>query len=348
MGKDSTEVIRLNKQALDNRFTDPEQTLKDASKALNLAETIGYGRGIGEAYRVMGIGCFYLNKSDMVLQNYMKALHTFRRIKDYYNQGKVLNNLGNFYIGDNNRKALGYLKSALEITQNVPDMALKALLYKNIGNIYFRDNSYTQALKYYDAGKAMFSLLQDSINLVQILHNKGVIFYQLHQYGKAEKLLMAANKIGKEGDLYRPVAVTNLTLANLYFSQRKFDKASLIIQEGQAYSTLLKDDKITSDYNYTGYQLETKRKNYQRALDYFQLVIKDDSINRKSAELSRRRLIQENYRQATKEDDKKLLIEHRHSKQIKFWSIIAIGALLIIVLVMLWHEIRANINPRSS
>jgi hypothetical protein len=80
--KGYTEVIKLNKQALDNRYTSPEQTIEVAGKALALAQELNYNRGIGEAYRVMGIGNYYLNQAGKAIDNYLKALDVFKLIND--------------------------------------------------------------------------------------------------------------------------------------------------------------------------------------------------------------------------------------------------------------------------
>jgi len=141
-------------------------------------------------------------------------------------------------------------------------------LYLNIGNVYYRKKNFYQALNYYNKSNEIFTALKDSINLMQCLQNKGVIYFNLNQFGKAQELLLAANKEAKEKDLNESVASIDLTLASLYIAQNKFTDAEKIVQEGLAYADLLKDTKLQYDFKHTTYELESKRKNYARALFY--------------------------------------------------------------------------------
>ncbi|RWY53635.1 tetratricopeptide repeat protein [Mucilaginibacter gilvus] len=340
--RDTTEVIKLTKQALDNRYTSPEQTIEVADKALALARELNYNRGIGEAYRVMGIGNYYLNQAGKAIDSYLKALDVFKSINDLRSQAKVLNNIGNLYLDNNKDKALEYLNSALGIAQNLNDNDLKAALYMNIGNVYYRNKSYSQALTYYDKSNVMFSSLGDSINLVQVLQNRGVIYYNLHNFDMAEKLLLAANKAGKERDLNKPVASTNLTLAALYIAQGKFDDASRVVTEGQAYAKVLKDDKLTNDYNYIIYQLESKRKNYEQALFYLQLIFRQDSLIHSSNESTQINMLQEQYKQAATQREKDAIILRQQNDRIKFWAVTVVAGLLLVVIALLVGNVKSK------
>ncbi|MES2062308.1 MAG: hypothetical protein V4456_10340 [Bacteroidota bacterium] len=338
--KDTSEVIKLNKQAYDNRYTSPEQTISDANKALSIAEKIQYTKGIGESYRIMGIGNYYLNQAGAAINNYLKSLEFFKKTGDLRSQAKVLNNIGNLYLDNDYGKALEYLKSALSLTQKVYDPGLKASLYMNIGNVYYRKKSFSQALIYYDKSNVIFSSLGDSINLVQCLQNRGVIYYNLHQYDIAEKLLLAANKAGKERDLNKPVASTNLTLAALYIVQNKFDAAEGIVQEGLAYAKALKDEKLTTDYNYTIYQLESKRKNFERALYYLQLIWKQDSTVHTSNESTQINMLQEQFKQQAKQRENELTIQRQQNDRIKFWAVTVVAGLLLVVIALLISNVK--------
>lgn len=346
--RDTSEVIKLNKQALDNRYTSPEQTIEVANKALALARELNYNRGIGEAYRVIGIGNYYLNQAGKAIDNYLKALDVFKATNDLRNQAKVLNNIGNLYLDNNKDKALEYLNQALGIAQNINDQSVKASIMMNIGNVYYRNKSYNQALTYYDKSNVMFSALGDSINLVQVQQNRGVIYYNLHEFDKAETLLLAANKAGKELDLNKPVASTNLTLATLYIAQGKFDDASRMVTEGQAYAKVLKDEKLTNDYNYIIYQLESKRKNYEKALYYLQLIFRQDSVIHSSNESTQITMLQEQYKQAAMQREKDAIILQQQNDRIKFWAVTIVAGLLLVVIALLVTNVKRKANTNAK
>src|SRR4051812_35010151 len=73
MVDDTSEVVSLNKQALANRLTNPQQTLSDAERAMDLARKINFNNGIAEAYRVRGLALFYMDQPEKAFTNYLNA-----------------------------------------------------------------------------------------------------------------------------------------------------------------------------------------------------------------------------------------------------------------------------------
>jgi tetratricopeptide (TPR) repeat protein len=338
--QDTNEVIKLNKQALDNRFTSPDQTVIFATKALSIAEKIGYEKGIGEAYRVRGIGNYYLNQASAAIHDYLQALESFSKIKDLRSEASVYNNIGNLYLDNNYASSLEYLNKALTIAQKLNDTQLIGKSYLNIGNVYYRKKSFNQALSYYDKGNSIFLSIKDTVNIIQALQNRGVIYFNLNDYATAEKLLLAANKAAKEKDLNKPVASTNLTLASLYIAQGRFNDAEKIVQEGQAYSKIVKDEKLESDYNYTNYQLEAKRKNYERALFYLQGIFRQDSTIYASNESTQINMLQEQFKQQARQRENELTIQRQQNDRIKFWAVTVVAGLLLVVIALLISNVK--------
>lgn len=338
--QDTSEVIKLNKQALDSRLTSPDQTVIFATKALAIAEKIGYDKGIGEAYRVRGIGNYYLNQASPAIHDYLQALAVFSKIKDLRSEASVYNNIGNLYLDNNYASALEYLNKSLAIAQKLNDTQLIGKSYLNIGNVYYRQKSFNQALSYYDKGNAIFMSIKDTVNIIQALQNRGVIYFNLNDYVTAEKLLLAANKAAKEKDLNKPVASTNLTLASLYIAQGRFVDAGKIVQEGQAYSKAVKDEKLESDYNYTNYQLEAKQKHYDKALFYLQTIFRQDSTIYASNESTQINLLQEQFKQQAKQRENELTIQRQQNDRIKFWAVTVVAGLLLVVIALLISNVK--------
>lgn len=346
--QDTNQVIKLNKQAYDNRLTSPEQTVIDAGKALAIAEKLQYIKGIGESYRIKGIGNYYLNRASVAIHDYLNALTYFTKIKDLRSQAKVYNNIGNLYLDNNYSNSLEYLNKALVIALQLSDRQLTGSLYLNIGNVYYRKKSFYQALNYYDKGNAIFTEIKDTVNLIQALQNRGVIYFNLNQFNIAEKLLLAANKAAKEQDLNKPVASTNLTLASLYIAQRRFDEAETIVKEGQAYSKAVKDEKLESDYNYTIYQLEAKRKNYERALFYLQQIFRQDSVIYTSNESTQISMLQEQFKQQAKQRENELTIQRQQNDRIKFWAVTVVAGLLLVVIALLVSNVKRKAKTNTQ
>lgn len=337
---DSTEVIRLNKQAFTTRMTDPVQTLTYATRALNLAKNIDYTEGAAESYRVIGIGYYYLNQTVKSIDNYMAALEYFKKANDLLGVAKVNNNIGVLYRDNDYDASLEYLNKALVIAQSLSNKLLMANVYLNMGAVYYRKSSYFQALNYYDKSKVLFTELKDSTNLVQCLQNKGVAYYNLRQFDIAEKQLIEANKEAKKLDLNEPIASIDITLAALYIAEDKFDQAEKTVQEGEAFSEIIKDQKIASDFKYTSYKLELKRKNYAGAVASLYEIYHKDSAAFKQNTSNEIKLIQEQVRQQAKQKENEILIQRQQYDRVKFWGVTIVAGLLLFVVTLLINNVK--------
>src|ERR1700710_781905 len=71
---DSNTVIKLNKQGFMMRLTNPQQMVANAAKALAIAQKIEYKEGIGESYRMMGLGTYYLDQPKKAIDYYLIAI----------------------------------------------------------------------------------------------------------------------------------------------------------------------------------------------------------------------------------------------------------------------------------
>jgi tetratricopeptide (TPR) repeat protein len=259
---DSADVINLTKKGFAIRFTDPDETIGDATKALEIAREINYKAGIGEAYRVIGIGNYYLNKLTAAMDNYRAALKYFAENKNLKGQAKVYNNIGNIYRNSNYNLAIAYFKKALAINKKSGDEEFAAQIYLNLGTVYYHKQNIPATINFYNKSSKLFILVKDSSNMVQCWENLGVVYSQLKQPGKAESYLLQANKTGKKLDLNDVVANNDLTLANLYMAQNKFEEAGKIIAEGKQLAELIKDAKLQGDFANIGRQLQVKEKKY--------------------------------------------------------------------------------------
>ncbi|MCR8559906.1 tetratricopeptide repeat protein [Mucilaginibacter sp. BJC16-A38] len=347
-GVDTTEIIKLNKQAYEIRNSNPDETVAGAQRALAMAQKAGYWNGVGEAYRVMGIGNYYLNKPEVAIDNYLNALAQFSKAGNLQSEAAVYNNIGNLYMDNDYDQSLYFLQKSLKIAQRLKDNELMAKLYNNIGNIYFRKKAYHQALTYYDKSNDMFAVLKDSVNLIKSLQNRGVIYYSLNQLDKARVLLLQANKQAKEKDLNEPVASIDLTLASLYIDQNKFDDAQEIVAEGLNYANIIKDEKLKHDFNYTNYELEFKRKNYERALFYLRDIYHQDSSSFKTSVSAQLGLLDVKHKQEARDRENQLIIQRQQYDRVKFWAVAVVAGLLLILVGLLISNVKRKAKTNEQ
>ena len=334
---DTNEVKEFNKNAFDNRLSNPSVAITYAKKALELAVKLDYTNGIAEAYRVKGVGEYYQNKSDSAISDYFEALKYFAIAKNSAGEAKVYNNIGNLYQVVDYERALTYFNRAQIIAKKIQDQQLIASLNLNIGNVYFRKNSFNQALIYYNLSYDQFKKLNNNVFLVQCLQDLGAIYFNLNQPEKAEQLLLDANQNAKSQDMNTSVASINIELTELYLKENKLDKAEKYLKEGVAFATLVNNDKFLSDYKFQDYELELKRKNYKKALGYMREIYVQDSINYNSNNTAKLTLVNEE-QQHQRESD--LAAKDKENATQRFWFLAVATGLLLIVIGLLTTNVK--------
>lgn len=340
--EDTTKVIELNNLAFKNRLIDPEQTIQYANKALLLAKNLKYTSGIAEAYRVIGVGKYYLNQSESAIENYLTALTYFRQCKNLEGEAKVYNNIGNLYREIDNDKSLDNFEKSLKIAQKLNLKDLIAGLYLNLGTVYLRKENYSKALSHYEKSLIMFTELDNSVGIIQSQQNLGLIHFNLNQLSIAEKFLLEARKKAIENALNNSIASINLTLSAIYISQEKFERAEKAIEEGAFFSKLVKSPKLEYDFILTSYELEFKRKNYQRALFYLQQVYKQDSVTYKANVSDKISLLEVQHKQLEKEKENELNIARQKNTRILFWASSTIAVMAFFVIFLLIRNVRKS------
>jgi tetratricopeptide (TPR) repeat protein len=286
---------------------------------------------------VQGIGEYYLNRPDSALNRYFDALKVYEQINDDLGKANVLNNIGNLYQLVDSEKALENFSKAEVIAEKYHETTLIAKLHLNIGNIYNRKAMYNGALDHYTKSYALFTKLNDVVNMVHCLENMGGLYYYQHDYKKAKELLLQAYPKAKDLDMNSSIAAINMSLADIYIAENNFSEAEKYIKEGKSYSELIHNEKDIQDYKHSSFELEKRRKNYEKALEYLIDMYKSDSSGYKSNVSTRLSLLQ-------KEQDRMVSLVSEQKKEeinrIIFWSVTLVAGLLVIVIFLLVGSVK--------
>jgi tetratricopeptide (TPR) repeat protein len=347
-GGDTSEVIKLNKRGFLIRLTDPEEAVADGAKALEISKRINYTQGIGESYRIMGIGNYYLDKSKEAIDNYLTALNYFQQINDLQSEAKVYNNIGNLYSHTDDDQALEFFQKSLTIAEKFSDKHLIATLNMNMGTVFYHKKSFSQALNMYNVATEMFITLKDSMLLIQCMQNKGVVYFNLKQYDKARALLLEANKEARQLDLNETVAALDLTLADLYINLGKYDEAEKTIAEGINLAGIVKSEKMQSDFKHTSYELAKKRKNYSLALTYLYDIYHQDSVMHEHGASTQFNLIREQLKTQARQKENEILLQRQAYDRVKFFAVMIVSVLLLICTLLLINNVKRKTKTNDQ
>lgn len=345
---DTSTVIQLNNQAFNARLTNPDLTISNGNKALKLALKQEYTNGIAESYRVIGIGKSYKNSIDGAIENYLNSLTYFKKSGNLQGEAKVYNNIGNLYRDIDSRKSLENFNKSLVIAKKLNIKDLQAGLYLNIGTANQKLKNYSKALSYYKLSLAMFSKLGNKVGVIQSHQNLGVLYLNLRDYSRAEENLLEALLHAKQEKLINSAAAINLTLSSIHIAQKQFEKAENTIKEGLMFTRILKDEKLEYNYILTSYELENKRKNYFKALQYLQQAYKQDSARYANNISDKISLLESQHIQLEKQKESELIIARQKYTQILFLASSVVALLAFFVIFLLVKNVKKSAQTNKE
>ncbi len=331
---DTNTVNLLNKKAFDLRLTDPEKTVLIADSALIIAEGIAYFTGIGEAFRVKGVGYSYLNNTELAVKNYTEALNYFIKTNDLSRQARVYNNIGNLYRKNDLNKSLEYFKKALRLIDNLFHEELKAGILFNIAFIYQSKSDYSKAIYFYSQSNKIFLKRNDTSNIAINLLNTGIIDFNLRQYKRAQLKLLKAIDLSKKKKFYSILSACFANLASIDIENNQFINAERHITEGIIFAKKTQNKNAEKDLLLTAYELEYKRKNYFKALKYLNQLYKHDSLLLAKQQSDNIGKTTNYYLHLQKLQEKELIIAKQRYKETIFWWILTIIIALILFAII--------------
>jgi serine phosphatase RsbU (regulator of sigma subunit)/tetratricopeptide (TPR) repeat protein len=206
---DTGKVILLYKIAYELQFTNMEQSLSYATKALESAEKIKFEKGIGNSFIQLGnIEQIKSNNSQAEEYN-LKALNILLKINDFPGVAICYNNLGIIAHNTNNyASAIDYYFKSLKINRKIGRKSGEATSLYCIGTVYENQSKYDSALIYYLKARAISESISDSRLMAYGNTSLANVYFEMENYGKSLEYNEEAVRLyEKTGNYYGLVKV---------------------------------------------------------------------------------------------------------------------------------------------
>jgi signal transduction histidine kinase/CheY-like chemotaxis protein/Flp pilus assembly protein TadD len=225
---------------------------QDYLSALKIYEELHDQRGIANEYLNLGLIHEYRNELKEAESYFRKALAINRSIKAEDGIASALNNLGIVYQQQKQyEEALVHFQQVLAIDMQNKDEQNIASSLNNIGTVTAEMGRHKEALEYYQQSAEIKSRLNDMIGLSNTYNNIASSLVSLSRLDEAESYLKRSEKLS-----------------------RQYGFSNNIVETYEIY-----------------YKLHLARKNYEKALAYFQLFrATGDSIRNNENELAIHRM----------------------------------------------------------
>jgi tetratricopeptide (TPR) repeat protein len=328
---DSIRINQLNNTAFELRLENPTKTIILADSSLKLAIKANYISGIGEAFRVKGIGHSNLNDNDQAVKNYFEAIKYFKIDNDLEKEARVLNNIGLLYKEVNHKKALFYYNKALQISMKLKNSRLIAGLYYNIAFVLIEKRNFNNAKLFLEKSNQIFKNLRDTTSIILYYQNAGVLNFKLNNFKKAKESLFQAKSMAKDRNLFRVLVGSDLCLSEIYLKEQNFLAAEKTIKEGIHYSNILKDSLSKYYFIHHLYKIEKKQNNTLKAFKYLIQIHKFDSLQLSKNQSDYLGKTTGYYTQQQKIQENELTIAKQKYRETLFWWIITIIFSLVLL-----------------
>ena len=179
-------VDQLNQLFKNTLNEDPIKALEYSKESLEIADSLGYDKGIAYALNNLGVIQNRIGNLDKALEYFFKSRRLHQAINNDDGLSATLNNIGTIYSSKKDYdKALQYFLDAYRIIENLKDTVRIIGSLNNIGNIHLAKNEDQQAMDYYMGSLDLYNNLTDQYQVFDPHTNIGNIYFRRGDYDSA-------------------------------------------------------------------------------------------------------------------------------------------------------------------
>ena len=218
---DSSAILTAVNEVMQASAEDPDKSLTRSMAILQKSQQIGYGRGVAEAHKAIGMVYTRKNELPKALTHLDTALLLSRQNKWPILEGEALNITGSIYrnIGAND-KALELWIQSLRVVEAIKDTPGMANVYNNLAVLLNDEKRHTESDEYFLKAYDLYAAMNRKDRMAAALSSIAIGLIERKQYQEGYKYLMRSLKIMKIPEAYG-------NLASYYDETGKYDSAMM-------------------------------------------------------------------------------------------------------------------------
>jgi len=271
--KDTARVNLLNELTKAYWYYQLDKATEYNTKALHLADSLSFQKGLAEANRCRGVILSFRGDSTSMIY-LTKALTLFTQLDNKRGIAATLNNQNTFYLRQKQySKALDVLFQSLKLFNELQDKEAIGAVTNQIGNIYKSQFDYSAALDFYLKALAIRREIADVPGTAFTLNRVGDMYFKLNQLPQAldyyQQSFKMAQTIGRNQNVFDAA----LSIGDVYRQQENYNEAlnyfKISLEAEQDY---FGKDSVATSYIRIG-QIYMALKNYPLSLLNFEKAL---------------------------------------------------------------------------
>lgn len=200
-----------------------------------------------------------------------KALHLSGKFKHIKYTASSLNIIAQSYLEENEDVlAIDFYKKSIPYFETLNDFQGLALVYNDLGLIFYKQGQYLFAIESYNKAISYFDQSNDRMGASDAFVNLGVVAMKQGDFQNSIESFIKALKIKEELQDNEGIARAKGNLANLYRDQNNYDRALVYYFQSLELFQVL-EDKYGEGSTLTNIGIAYKnQKKYKEALSYHQ------------------------------------------------------------------------------
>jgi len=247
-----------------------------AKQAMELSRQIGYEKGIGNAWNVMGLCNMALKNNSAAIDCYHKALEIRKEIGDKTGMAWTYNDMGILYgnMGEIDESIKNHLNS-LKIKEETGDRSGMAATYGKIGHNYFGMGKFAEAVNYYLNALKIGEEDNDKLQICGFYDDIGNVYFTEGNYTEALKNYRNGLKMANEtGDKFL-IAFADINMGRISYKQGNDTGAIRYMLDGLKIFEGVHDHENAADIHHHLGLVYSAMKNYPLALTYADSSLKE-------------------------------------------------------------------------
>lgn len=230
LGQASAEVNLGNVSLVSGKLDQALRYFESAGKKFGILlesdpKNAAASNGLARVYGSCGIVFTQQSNAYRAIEQYERALETYRKMGNKTGVAKALNNIGIVYQSQQEQdKALGYFRKALQLQQELGEASVGVTM-TNMGVAYFRTNRKALALEYYQHAQQLFKEKQNVYGLALVANHLGDWYTDARQPQQALRCYEEALQ-GYETLQYKfGAALALYNIGTSHYNQKNYAKA---------------------------------------------------------------------------------------------------------------------------